>query len=64
IAHKWGSDLLSISLITLLTSFVIYLVSIYMWGIYGAPIGLVYAYLVLWGMLKIRYEKNIKLITK
>ena len=64
IAHKWGSDLLNISLITLLTSFVIYLVSIYMWGIYGAPIGLVYAYLVLWGMLKIRYEKNIKLITK
>jgi len=59
IAHKWGSDLLKISLTTLITSFVVYLVCIYLWGIYGALIGLVYTYLVLWGMLVFRYNRKI-----
>jgi O-antigen/teichoic acid export membrane protein len=60
IAHKWGDDILKISIFTLVTSFIFYLAGIYLLGIYGALLGLVYSYLILWLLLVFRYNKNLK----
>jgi len=59
IAHKWGSELLIISYLTLVGSSIFYIILMYFWGIYGALIGLMITYFILYISIKILYRNKI-----